>query len=122
MHRRRTLWRACTLAGFVLVLAGSGPCPGDTGEEVLYCFVLNALTGGEHDVEGCAYTPGDYPAVRAYRDDLLAYRALGAGELTAPGRPTPRAFLMARYPDWPAREAVLRAQLALPPAPDDATR
>lgn len=119
MHRRPTLWRARMLAGVVLVLARGGPCPGDTGEAVPYCVVLNARTSGGHVVEGCAYTPGDYPAVRAHRGDVRAYRALGGGDVTAPDRPTPRAFLMARSPDWPAREAVLRAHCALPPAPDD---
>jgi hypothetical protein len=113
------------MGAMVLTLAG-GECPGSSGEEILYCFVLNAITSGEHGVENCDYyeIPGERRAVLPYEDDFRAYQALAAfGGATAPGQPTPAAFMASRYPDWPARAASLRATLAIsatPPAGPDA--
>jgi hypothetical protein len=103
------------MGAMVLTLAGSG-CPGTSGEEILYCFVLNAITSGEHGVENCDIyeIPGERRAVLRYEDDFRAYQALAAfGGATAPSAPTPAAFMASRYPDWPARAASLRATLAI---------
>lgn len=114
MTRRRLVWSSL-IGALAVVLAA---CPGETGEEVLYCFVLNALTGGEHGVENCEFgyePPQDRRAVLRYQDDLRAYQALArAGSATGPAMPTPAEFMASRYPDWPARAASLRVTLAMP--------
>ena len=118
MRIRRRLVSTAWAGALVLVLAG-GECPGTTSEEILYCFVLNSLTGGEHGVENCqAYEyegPLDHRVIARYEDDLRAYQAMVEfGGATGPGVPTPAQFMAARYADWPERAASLRAALAVP--------
>ena len=105
----------CGAAAFAL--AASGPCPGDTGEGILYCFVVNSLLGEGSGVEDCydygEYTPGEYRAVAQYADDLRAYQELERGRSVAgPAVPTPRQFMSARYPDWAERSDRLRTEIA----------
>lgn len=117
MRIRRRLVSTALTSALVLVLAG-GECPGTTSEEILYCFVLNALTSGEHGVENCENYeydgPLDHRVLDGYADDLRAYQALVEFGATGPGVPTPAEFMAARYDDWPARAAALRAALAVP--------
>lgn len=117
MRIRRRLVSTALAGALVLVLAG-GECPGTTSEEILYCFVLNSLTGGEHGVDNCEYYeyegPLDHRVIARYEDDLRAYQAMIEFGATGPAVPTPAAFMAARYADWPERAASLRAALAVP--------
>lgn len=119
MRIRRRLVSTAWAAALVMILAAGG-CPGETSEEILYCFVLNSLTGGESGLEECQSdyeVPLDDRTLAAYENDLRAYQALlEFGGATGPGVPTPAEFMGARYADWPARAAALRAALALPPS------
>jgi hypothetical protein len=114
MQLRRSLAAMSLIGAMAVALSASG-CPGETSEEILYCFVLNALTGGEHGLEDCyIYEIPEDRALARYEDDLRAYQAMvefsGA---TGPAVPTPAEFMASRYPDWPTRAAALRVTLGL---------
>jgi hypothetical protein len=116
MNTRKAIRTAlCGAAAFAL--AGSGPCPGDTGEGILYCFVVNSLLGEGSGIEDCYnyddYSPGEFRAVAQYAGDLRAYQELERGQsAVGPAMPTPRQFMSARYPDWAERSDRVRTEIS----------
>ncbi len=114
MNTRKAIRTAlCGAAAFAL--AASGPCPGDTGEGILYCFVVNSLLGEGSGAAGCYddYSPGEFSAVAQYADDLRAYQELERGQsAVGPAMPTPLQFMSARYPDWAERSGRVRMEIS----------